>query len=565
MTESIIFSTYPLSAEYEHAVRRSTDSIQASTVSIAQLRTEGLLEFVKKILRIRAERIVIPFEDQHSAALSPILKLLAACTRCPMILVVHPDGQVESVRRVQLLDEFFRLAFASIVSIISAIKSAIWLFWLSSRSRVDVDTRVSAATDIVYLKTNLWFGVKAGGSVGHIAGVVNELSRRGHRVTFAACEPPVMLDKDVEMLNVPAPMSFGLPYELNNYRFQDVFYKVLRESGVVAGKCAIYQRLSIANFLGVLLSRRYRRPLVVEYNGSEVWVAKNWGRSLRFHRLAQMAETVMLKHAHLVVTVSAALKDELIERGIDSRRIVTYPNCVDPAVFNPSRFSQSDVDGLRSKYRIDHAATVVTFVGTFGQWHGVEVLAKAIVNLRDDYPKWVADHKLHFMLVGDGAKMQEVRSILDSCIKDGLVTLTGIVPQAQAPLHLAASDILSSPHVPNADGSQFFGSPTKLFEYMAMGKAIVASELAQIGDVLRGGLQVDKLPSGSPLGDENATAVLCRPGSAGEHAQAIRFLVDREDWRLRLGSNARSCALKKYTWEVHVNAIVDGLSSLHKI
>jgi glycosyltransferase involved in cell wall biosynthesis len=48
---------------------------------------------------------------------------------------------------------------------------------------------------------------------------------------------------------------------------------------------------------------------------------------------------------------------------------------------------------------------------------------------------------------------------------------------------LDACDILVSPHIPLADGSDFFGSPTKIFEYMAMGKGIVASRLGQIGEV----------------------------------------------------------------------------------
>ncbi len=59
--------------------------------------------------------------------------------------------------------------------------------------------------------------------------------------------------------------------------------------------------------------------------------------------------------------------------------------------------------------------------------------------------------------------------------------------QSEAPTYLAISDIVVSPTVPNPDGSPFFGSPTKLFEYMAMGKPIVASDLDQIGEVLTPG------------------------------------------------------------------------------
>ena len=53
------------------------------------------------------------------------------------------------------------------------------------------------------------------------------------------------------------------------------------------------------------------------------------------------------------------------------------------------------------------------------------------------------------------------------------------------PSLLDACDILVSPHVPLDAGAEFFGSPTKLFEYMAMGKGIVASRLGQIGEVLQ--------------------------------------------------------------------------------
>jgi glycosyltransferase involved in cell wall biosynthesis len=141
------------------------------------------------------------------------------------------------------------------------------------------------------------------------------------------------------------------------------------------------------------------------------------------------------------------------------------------------------------------------------------------------------------------------------------VTLAGLVPQAEGPLHLAASDILLSPHVRNADGTPFFGSPTKLFEYMAMGKAIVASDLDQIGEVLRPAVVANDLPA-SPPESSGALAVLCEPGSEDEIRAGIRFLVEHPDWRARLGENARATARGRYTWRHHVEAILTRLDEV---
>jgi glycosyltransferase involved in cell wall biosynthesis len=102
--------------------------------------------------------------------------------------------------------------------------------------------------------------------------------------------------------------------------------------------------------------------------------------------------------------------------------------------------------------------------------------------------------------------------------------------------------VLVSPHVPNADGSPFFGSPTKLFEYMAAGKAIVASDLDQIGDVLRDGL-----------------AVLVRPGDVDDLVRGIGEAVDDPALRAQLGERARQRVLERYTWEHHVDAMLERL------
>lgn len=425
--------------------------------------------------------------------------------------------------------------------------------------------RRGAATDkgpVVYLKTNLWFGVKAGGSVGHVAGVANALTRSGYPVAFVAAEPPMMVDANIATEPVSPPRTYGLPYELNNYRFQRAYERVATNVLGSTRHAFIYQRLSPGNYLGARLSRRFQLPLVVEYNGSEAWIAKNWGRPLLFHGLAVRTEQVLLTQAHLVVTVSDVLRDELIARGIEPDRIVVYPNCIDPDTFDPRRFTVNDRNALRATYRIPSDAVLCSFVGTFGQWHGVHVLAKAIARLWTDQRDWLVKNNVRFMLIGDGLRMGEVRAILDDSGATAICTLTGLIPQPETPRYLAASDILLSPHVSNTDGTRFFGSPTKLFEYMAMGKSIYASRLDQIADVLAPSLNVASLPGSPPDHKTQALAVLGQPGDENDIIAGVKFLVEHSDWSATLGANARSKALEKYTWDHHTGAILRGLAQL---
>ena len=561
--KSLILTAYPLSADFGQALQGILGQ-DTQTVTVAQLRSQGLTGLLRQLWSMRADPITLPIEEENSLALLPMLKLLAACTRSRSICVLYPDFRRETVRRWAIGLDALRFACASISCLWSAYRARRELSTLLTQPRIEFGS-FAANDSILYLKTNLWFGIKAGGSVGHIAGVVNELQRLGHSVSFASAEPPVMVDHDVTFLPVQPPAAFGLPYGLNNYRFQATFQRTLEADPALVSANLLYQRLSVANYLGAVLSRRYRLPLVVEYNGSEVWVAKHWGRRMKFQKLAERAEAAMLHHAHLVVTISDVLRDELIERGVAPARVICYPNCIDPAVFTPDRFSIDACQGLRADYGIAAEATVLAFIGTFGQWHGAEMLAQAIARLYIEDRQWLTDHKIHFLLVGDGLKMPQVRAVIEAAGAGAVCTLTGLVPQDQAALHLAAADILVSPHIPNADGTRFFGSPTKLFEYMSMGKGIVASNLEQIGKVLSPGVDVSVLPTAPPDAEDPALAVLYAPGDLEGLIQGIRFLVERKDWRSHLGSNARRRALDKYTWRHHVQAILGGLEGFDEL
>ena len=115
-----------------------------------------------------------------------------------------------------------------------------------------------------------------------------------------------------------------------------------------------------------------------------------------------------------------------------------------------------------------------------------------------------------------------------------------MVPHAEMPAYLAACDILVSPHGRQADGEEFFGSPTKLFEYMASGRAIVASAVGQIAEVL-----VDE-----------RSALLVPPDDPDALCRAIVRLVDDACLRARLGRAARGSAEQCHTWRQNAERVL---------
>jgi glycosyltransferase involved in cell wall biosynthesis len=185
---------------------------------------------------------------------------------------------------------------------------------------------------------------------------------------------------------------------------------------------------------------------------------------------------------------------------------------------------------------------VAGFVGTFGPWHGVEKLAEAIKSMPASLP-------MRFLLVGSGSLHAEVEKQLESEVRSSRVIFTGAVVHDRVPELLDACDILVAPHVPLADGSEFFGSPTKVFEYMAMRKAIVASRLGQIGEVL----------------EDQETALLVEPGNVGELTAAIVKLVKSNELREKLGANARAVAEREYTWKHNAQRVLEAYQSLTEL
>lgn len=401
------------------------------------------------------------------------------------------------------------------------------------------------------------FGEPVGGSVGHVAGVVNALSRRGHPVTIVAMFRQPGVDASVEEVIVPPTFSSAYPNELNRHRFHaDFFGEAMR---VATGRrpAFLYARYSLSDLSAVRLRRALGLPLVMEYNGSEVWVQEHWGQPLRLRAASERVERANLREADLVVTVSEEIRQQVLALGIPDRRVLFYPNGVDPLVFDPARFDDGARRATRERLGVPGDADLFTFVGTFGHWHGTEILAAAIRKLIKD-GRLASGRKPHFLFVGDGPLAPRVRALLEGEAAGRCSTFVGYRPQAEAPEILAASDAFVSPHVPNADGSAFFGSPTKLFEYMAMARPIVASDLNQIGAVLRGWTpSADAGGSGPPLG------ILVEPGSVEALAEGLlRAGRLSPEERARLGHAAREAVLRWFTWERNVEAVLLRLDEL---
>ncbi len=391
----------------------------------------------------------------------------------------------------------------------------------------------AGAPEVVYLRATPGPGTQLGGAASHINGFINAALKLGARVSLVSNDQIAGLDESRTPLKIIWPKPIG-----STRAAFDIYNNLLFTHGATrevesARPDFIYQRYSRFSWAGVEASLLTGRPLFLEYNGSEVWVGRHWDRVGKLALLARY-ERLNLAAAARVFVVSEVERRNLLRAGVEDEKIVVNPNGVDAERFRP------DVGGreARRELGVEEDETLVGFVGTFGPWHGVLALAEAVKLLPEGA-------RVRFLMVGSGALREEVERTLREAGAMRRVILTGAVEHERVPALLDACDVLASPHVQLADGSEFFGSPTKLFEYMAMGKAIVASRLGQIGDV---------------LADEE-TALLVEPGDARALSEAILRLVDEPELRERLGAAARRESVARHTWTHNARRVLDAYRS----
>jgi glycosyltransferase involved in cell wall biosynthesis/ubiquinone/menaquinone biosynthesis C-methylase UbiE len=398
----------------------------------------------------------------------------------------------------------------------------------------------------LYLRTDFWVHITSGGSYGHTCYVAKELAALTR--TFA-CMLPQRYEL-LDTLGVPQVLMDAPPHVGNEDAMvsaSDHYYPLVKTACQLLQPAFIYERLCLGNWVAARVSRELQIPYIVEYNGSEIAMQRGFNNTAPFYEDVYLkAEEFAFRQATAISVISTHVREDLVSRGIDAGKILVNPNGADLDSYAPA--TSTEKAGLRRALGFGEHDCVVGFTGTFGWWHGIDVLASAIPRICAEAPS------VKFLLIGDGTHKPQLDVEVERHGLDERVKRVGRVTQAEGARLLKACDIFVSPHNSHMVDGKFFGSPTKVFEYMAIGGGIVASDLEQIGEVLSPALRPADLEQ-SAVTVTAQRSVLCTPGSIDEFVAAVVGLARRPDLISALGRNARQAVADHYSWRRHVGRL----------
>jgi glycosyltransferase involved in cell wall biosynthesis len=497
------------------------------------VRSKGLSGLADLMWRRRYDRVRVVLDGRPLSAAQAGVLVLAGLSRA-VGFEVETAGHVRRSRRARFLARSLGLLGVTV-------PRELWLSYrvhnrarrVAARAYELPGTTAAPPSSVLYIRTTSTLhemGTYVGGAATHTSGVANGFAANGLRVRMFVPESPPELGA-VEVTEIPIRRVYHLAHWLTYSEYSDEVINAATSQRADF----IYQRHDLGSFAGLEIASRLGVPYVLEFNGSEIWTARQWGRGApRLGKTLEALERRDLVDASLVVVVSNVLREQLVAAGIDASRILVNPNGVD--VDRLARFRERPAREWRATLGQPEAPTV-GFVGSFGLWHGVRLLPRLIETVARERPdcRWI--------LVGGGLLYDDVSTEIEARGLSERVVMTNVVPHERALEFLSACEVCVSPHVSNPDGSRFFGSPTKLFEYMGLAKPIVASALEQIGDVL----------------EDGRTGLLCPPGDVDAAAAAVVRLLGDGALRESLGQAALEEARTTYSWKMHVRRILDAL------
>ncbi|MDH3645293.1 MAG: glycosyltransferase family 4 protein [Gammaproteobacteria bacterium] len=360
------------------------------------------------------------------------------------------------------------------------------------------------------------------GQAVHIDELINAFERRGHelRIVGPAAGEAMGFGEENRLISLLKRSLPGVIYELLELGYSLLTAIRLRREYRKFEPDVFYERYNLFSPAGAWLRKRHRIPYLLEVNAPLAEERQKYG-DLKLQRLAQWSQRYAWQNADRVLPVTRVLADHLIASDVSDKRIVVIRNGI-----NRSRFN---AQGCNIERRRELGLTdilVLGFTGFVREWHGLDEVIRALPSLgRSD---------VHLLIVGDGPGRAPLESLATELGLSSRVHFTGLVERHEIADYVACFDIALQPSVTP------YASPLKIFEYMVLGKAIVAPQTPNIQEILVDG----------------ESARLFDPAVTGSLRDAIKDLCDDPALRQRLADGARSqIDTQQLTWDDNARRI----------
>lgn len=346
------------------------------------------------------------------------------------------------------------------------------------------------------------------GASSHVRGFVGALKQLGLHVDILSPK-----GGDIAIPNsalVPLLMESGetrlsraLSHLFHNGPIEEIVTKYIKEQK----PDLIYERLSPFSLAGGAICKKFGIPHFLEVNAPLAEQGRIY-RNQALSDVADLMEELALKSAQKFVVLTDELKMWLLDKGYPAQDILMKPCGVDTSLFSKEGETIPFGDKI-----------VLGFSGSLKQWHDIPMIINVFHALK-------SNPKIHLLIIGDGPMKKEFEAL--ETLHPEQVTLTGAIPQEEVPKWLRSVTVALAPY-PKMD--LFYFSPLKIYEYMALGKAIVTTNIGQM----------------KTLFNHRQSAMLVEPGDTQGYIQAVKELVDAPDLAEKLGGQAY-CLSKHHTW-----------------
>ena len=280
---------------------------------------------------------------------------------------------------------------------------------------------------------------------------------------------------------------------------------------------------------GIMAKQSLQSPLVFHVHSTEKGRSAGGGSST-----ISSIEKHGGEMADGVITVSYAMKDELIGLGFPEEKIHVCWNGIDPDKYDMSKVTDHDQKELRKRYGINDDEIFLFFIGRLVTVKGISQLIEAMPDIVSSYPKV----KLVVLGVGDLEEPLKER-IKDLGVEDHVVFRTEFVSEEERICHYAASDLVVLPSLYEPFG-------IVCTEAMSMKKPVVVGARGVTG--MREQIVTD---------GEEQCGLHINPNDPVDIAWGVKELLSRQDEWDRFGENARKRVFELFTWEKITNRTMD--------